>query len=227
MMVFIDALDWPDKHFAYRQYVEGWPVIGWPADTGLYRHRPAKDMARDARDYVHPECLKRTNGDSNAILAASMMRGFRTAQQGHDSAWLASFQASYEASIKEVYETGTAEGPFDKASLDAHFGKGCWRASPSHAVWQGDPAHIGDLDYGKWRPVDDATRSKINASFRPIEKVLFPRPDFLATMARLLHAAAERDGWVDSFDVRAGADDEPQVFCNSPCSQPQYTAAVV
>ena len=36
MMVFVDALDWPDKHFAYRQYIGGWPVIGWPAGTGLH-----------------------------------------------------------------------------------------------------------------------------------------------------------------------------------------------
>ena len=94
-------------------------------------------------------------------------------------------------------------------------------------MWQGDPAHIGDLAYGKWRPVDDATRSKINASFRPIEKVSFPRPDFLATMARLLYAAAERDGWAEDFDVGAGTDDEPQAFRNSPCSQPQYTVVYV
>ena len=155
------------------------------------------------------------------------MRGFRLARQDGDPARLAAYQASYEASVKEVFETATAEGPFDKAGLDARFGEGCWRASPRQAVWQGDPAHISDLAYGKWRPVDDATRSKINASFRPIEKVSFPRPDFLATMARLLYAAAERDGWADTFDVSAGTDDEPQAFRNSPCSQPQYTVVYV
>ena len=73
MMVYIDALDWPDKHFAYRQYVEGWPVVGWPTGAGLYRHCPAKDMARDSKNYVHPDRLKRTNGDSSAILAASIL----------------------------------------------------------------------------------------------------------------------------------------------------------
>ena len=55
VMVCIDALDWPDKHFAYRQYVEGWPVVGWPTDTGLYRHRSAKEMAKDAAEYIHPD----------------------------------------------------------------------------------------------------------------------------------------------------------------------------
>ena len=102
-----------------------------------------------------------------------MMRGYRLAEQCGDPARLAAYQASYHASVKEVSETTTAEGPFDKTGLDARFSEGCWRASPP--VWQGDPAHIGDLAHGKWRPVDDATRSKINASFRPIEKVSFPR----------------------------------------------------
>ena len=76
IMVFIDALEWLDRHFAYRHYVAGWPVVGWPADTGLYRHRSAKDMARDARDYVPPDKLARTNAHSNAHLAASMQHGF-------------------------------------------------------------------------------------------------------------------------------------------------------
>ena len=85
IMVFIDALGWPDCHFAYRHYVVGWPVVGWPADTGLYRHRSAKEMARDARDYVHPERLDRTNAHSNAHLAASMQHGFRMASQQANS----------------------------------------------------------------------------------------------------------------------------------------------
>ena len=88
-------------------------------------------------------------------------------------------------------------------------------------MWQGGPAHIRDVAYGKWRPVDDATRSKINASFRPIEKVSFLRPDFLATMAGLLYATAEWDGWAEDFDVGAGTDGEPQAFRNPPCSQTQ------
>ena len=118
MMGFVDALEWPDKHFAYRQYVGGWPVIGWPADTGLYRHRSAKDMAKDAKEYVHPDRLRRTNADSNHLLAASMMRGYRLAEQCGDPARLAAYQASDQASVKEVFETTTAEGPFDKAGLD-------------------------------------------------------------------------------------------------------------
>ena len=39
------------------------------------------------------------------------------------------YQASYQTSAEEVFETTTAEGPFDKAGLDARFGEGCWGAS--------------------------------------------------------------------------------------------------
>ena len=174
IMVFIDALEWPDSHFAYRHYVVGWPVVGWPADTSLYQHHSAKEMAQDASDYVHPEKLAHTNSHSNAHLAASMQHGFRRASQQADLSRLAAYNASHEASLKKVLESGTAEGPLERWALNSRFGKGLWRASPCHAVWQRDPAHIGDLAYGKWRLVDDATRSKINAAFRLVEKVSFP-----------------------------------------------------
>ena len=95
-MVFIDALDWPDKHFAYRQYAKGGlHVVGWLTDAGPHQHHPAKDMAQDTRDYVHPERLTTTNTESNALLAASMRRSFRTAKQASDSSRLASFSAGY------------------------------------------------------------------------------------------------------------------------------------
>ena len=103
IMVFIDALEWPDVHFAYRHYVVGWPVVGWPADTGLYRHRSVKEMARDAREYVHPDRLARTSRASNSRLAASMQHGFRMASQQADASRLAAYAASHEASLKEVH----------------------------------------------------------------------------------------------------------------------------
>ena len=46
-------------------------------------------------------------------------------------------------------------------------------------------------------------------------------------MARVLHAATERDGWLDLFNVGAGTEDEPQAFRNVPCSTPQYTVVLV
>ena len=229
VMVCIDALDWPDKHFAYCQYVEGWPVVGWPTDTGLYRHRSAAEMAKDAAEYIHPDRLARMNARSNGSTVNRLRAQFRVCQQKGDGSRLASFEEAYSASIAEVV-AGTAEGPFtfeQFGTLDDRFGVGGWRGSPRHAVWQGDLAHVGDLDHGKWRPVDDATRSKINPSFRPIEKVSFPRPDYLATMARVLYAAAERDGWLGLFDLGAGTEDEPQAFRNVPCSTPQYTVVFV
>ena len=102
IMAFIDALDWPDKHFAYTgpTGIRGglpWPVVGWPADTELCRHRPVKDMADDARDYVHPGMLARTNSCSNAKLAASMQPGFGMAKQHADSARLAAYTATHHS----------------------------------------------------------------------------------------------------------------------------------
>ena len=126
-----------------------------------------------------------------------------------------------------MHESNTAEGLLAVHALDARFGVGLWRASPCHAVWQGDPAHVRDLNFGKWRPVNDATRSMINAAFRPVEKVSFPRPDFLAAMVRLLYAAAVQDQWLEDFDAGAGTDDEPSAFRSSLTSQPQYTVVFV
>jgi hypothetical protein len=166
--------------------------VGWPTDTGLYRHRSAKEMAKDAAEYIHPDRLARMNARSNGSTVNRLRAQFRVCQQKGDGSRLASFKEAYAASIAEVV-AGTAEGPFTFEQFgifDDRFGVGGWRGSPRHAVWQGDLAHVGDLDHGKWRPVDDATRSKINPSFRPIEKVSFPRPDYLATMARVLYAGS-------------------------------------
>ena len=46
-------------------------------------------------------------------------------------------------------------------------------------------------------------------------------------MASVLCAAAERDGWLDLFDVGDGTEDEPQAFKDVPCSTPQCTVVRV
>ena len=112
VMVWIDALDLPDKDFAYRQYVEGWPVVGWPTDTGLYRHRSSAEMHKDARDYIHPQQLARLNVHSNGSTINRLQEQFRVCRQKGDEARLASFEAAHASSLAEVQETGTAEGPF-------------------------------------------------------------------------------------------------------------------
>ena len=63
-----NALDWPDKHFAYRQYVEGWPVVRWLTDAGLHRHRSAAEMAKDSAVYIHPNRLACMNERSNGSV---------------------------------------------------------------------------------------------------------------------------------------------------------------
>ena len=231
VMVCIDALDWPDKPLAHRQYVEGWPVVGWLTNAGLYRHRSAAEMAKpgkDAKDYIHPDRLARVKGYSNGSTVTRLLEQFLLCQQRGDEARLTSYEGAYAASMAEV-EADTAEGPFTQFDvLDERYGEGGGRGSPRHAVWQGDPAHVGELNYGKWRPVDDATRSHIisdhERAFVPTDR---RSPDYLATMARVLYAAAERDGWLDMFDVGAGTEDEPQAFRNVPCSTPPYTVVFV
>ena len=151
--------------------------------------------------------------DMESRYAAARASGDREAVQLVHEGW--------KASLKEVNEKGSAEGPLSLEQIKARFGEfnipTSPRPVPRHAVDQGD----------KFRPVDNGShpRGLHNMAYSPCEVVGLMTADYTEGVAR---------AFFDSYRARAepcpeigvSRDDEPNAYRNVPTAEPEFHVAI-
>ena len=103
-----------------------------------------------------------------------------------DSERLEGMRAAWHQSMEEVSAKGTAAGPFTLSQLKSRFGYGRYRPMGRFAVWQGQ----------KWRPCDNARKSRTNRAYTSPEALTLTRPTYSAMVARAFcEEARRREEW--------------------------------
>lgn len=136
-----------------------------------------------------------------------------------DTVGVALVQAAWDASLLEVRQKGSAEGPFTLHQIELRFGKlgspqGPWPV-PRHAVKQGD----------KFRPIDDGTRGGHNAAYRCFEKVSMVHATFPAAVGRRFFDCYEEKG-EKCPRVGSSVNDTPNAFGSCPGAEREFQIAV-
>ena len=217
----VDGIGWPYVDFPRDYGLRGHDIVGEVADTGLWRARSSEEMSRARREFVDPSELFVSNASWNMRLAAQSksewLNAKRSAEAG-DTSKMEALRAAWGASVKEVDQKGTAEGPLLVSTLNERYGWGKWRGCGRHAIWQSD----------KYRPVDNMRRNKLNRVYLTREAAVMAGPDTQVSIGRLFAEEADEVGLPpEMLDLGGGADDEPDAYRHSATRTPQYTPVLL
>ena len=146
---------------------------------------------------------------------------FIAAKTGRDRKVFQLFHEAWKASVREVNEKGSAEGPLSLQQIKVRFGEFNLPASPRpvprHAVDQGD----------KFRPVDNGSHYQglHNMAYSPREVVGLMPADYTAGVARSFFDSYTARG-EPCPEIAVSRDDEPSAYRNVPTAEPEFHIAI-
>jgi hypothetical protein len=206
----VDSLEWPDKRMPLL-YVIGFPVVFDVPDSGVFRadEQPAE---------ISPADFKAGNTRMVARIEREIFASATSAddeeRERRDQCW---------TRTKEEIEEGLVLGPYSKAQMDRHFGRGRWRSLGRNAIKQ----------KGKWRCIDNGKRAKHNKAASLHERITCGRADFPVMVAREFarRITSGRGSAIGKHAKRLrmqhGTNDLRAAYRHVPTSQMEYTAVAV
>lgn len=214
MAALIDAMDWPDKDFAYHQCLNGFPITGVATPTGIWRDKCPNKMKNDFSKFKRNTFSTKENKETSIRIQRELISDHKKAQASKDPKAMEAIQATWRASMKEVHVKKSAEGPFTMKQMEKCFGVGKFRPIKRFSVFQGGV---------KFRPVDNASENGLNETYITRECIQLMQGDWLAAAGKRLHQLLGDDIKFDWAQVGATSDDEENAFRASPVSTPEDT----
>lgn len=205
-----DAMEWPDFRMAKDLCMEGFNLIGWADDSGLWRLRPESELTAIAATMTPPKQFYRENAARHRLVIRRLQQRFE--QNRENLAFMADCQAAWDASMTEV-QAGTCQGPFTVSSIEKRFRYGKLRVIGRHVVHQGE----------KIRAVDDARANGTNAAFASRETVSLMAADCPVAIAQEFYLRSKSESWGIDFTVGGSVDDEKAAYRSIPVRQPELT----
>ena len=197
LAAIIDAMKWPDTALPLK-YMLGFEIIFDVPDSGIFK-----------ADEQPAEISKIEFERNNVRACTSIARGIEKLGESTDPKQIEARKQCW-AKTKEEFGNGNMSGPFSKAQIDRHYGRGNWRCIGRTAIEQ----------KGKWRCIDNAKRSKHNKAASLHERLTTGRADFPAMIAREF---AKRSTEPEKTQMRHGTDDWPDAYRHVPTCQMQYS----
>ena len=195
---------WPDLGQA-QAFVEGFPIVGHVAPSGVFRNIAESASEKEALD----AWLSR---EEQSVVDELLQRG---PPRDHD--------VIYQVTMDEITK-GFCSELMTRSEVDHRFGCGRWRALERFVITQPD---------GKQRVIDNARRTGHNDHTMMLETIHTVSVDFVASCARDIFHAIFRD--VDSaappecewLRMRLGTDDLPDAYRGHPVADSHLAYSVV
>ena len=198
----ISAMQWPDVRLPLFM-LTGFPVVGDIPDSMVYRLD--EQPAETAFHLFTEQNIIKTNSMRDKLCHKATRPENR---ERIEACW---------QRTKEEIEEGLVQGPFSRAEMDKKMGRGLWRPLPRSAIFQKQ----------KWRCIDDGKRSGHNKATSLHERIVCPRSDFPAMIAREFAKRAYVGSPLTSTGMEHGTDDLFAAYRRVPTSQPRYTCVMV